>query len=98
MTTASDILSSQGITAALLFAPVGVALGLAFFLSLRVNARLYVTGKSVGMAIAIHLTRIVGAAVAFGLVATQGAGALLGAFAGFLLARLVVARPPRETS
>lgn len=98
MTAFPDSLSMDGATAALLFLPVGLVLGLAFFLSLRSNTRLYIEGGRIGTAIAIHLARIIGAGIAFFLISTQGAGALIGAFAGFLLARLTVTRPARKRS
>lgn len=96
MTAVSDFFAAGGVAAALLFLPVGVTLGLAFFLSLRANTRLYVTGGNVAAAIAVHFARFLGAGGAFFLISTQGAAALIGAFAGFLLARLAVVRPGRE--
>ena len=82
------------------FAPIvtallGAALGFAYFRALRLNARLYVAGGPLWRPVALHLVRIVGVVSTFVLISLHGAGALLGALAGFLAARLIVVRPER---
>ena len=77
-------------------APLGAALGFAYFHALRLNARLYVTGGPLWRPVVLHLVRIVGVVLSFVLIAPFGAGALLGALAGFVAARLIVVRPERS--
>jgi hypothetical protein len=70
-------------------AALGLAAGLAYLAVLRVNVRLYVSGGAAWRPILLHTVRIAGAVLVFWALATQGAGALLGGFAGFLAARLI---------
>jgi F1F0 ATPase subunit 2 len=71
---------------------LGAALGFAYFRALRLSARLYVAGGPMWRPVVLHVVRIVGVVAAFVLIAPHGAGALLGALAGFVAARFVVVR------
>ena len=74
-----------------LFGLVGLVLGAAQFASLSVNVRLYTGMASRGVAAGFHFARLVLAVAAWLAVARFGhALGLLGAFAGFLVARPLV--------
>ena len=55
--------------APIIAAPLGAALGFAYFHALRLNARLYVTGGPLWRPVVLHLVRIAGAVSAFVLIA-----------------------------
>jgi F1F0 ATPase subunit 2 len=74
----------------------GVALGLAYFAALRWNVTLYLSPGSTRKAIALHLARLAGIGVGLYLAARGGAGPLLAATLGVLVARVALTRPPRE--
>jgi len=77
----------------MLFGGAGFALGIAHFVTLRANVRLYVTPGPVWRPIALNLLRLgmtgaaFAAAVVFG-----GAIAVLAGLTGFLLARAMLVR------
>jgi F1F0 ATPase subunit 2 len=75
---------------------LGAALGFAYFSALRLNARLYLAEGPLWRPVVLHLLRIVGVVSAFVLIAPYGAGALLGALAGFVVMRFVLVRPERS--
>jgi F1F0 ATPase subunit 2 len=75
---------------------LGAALGFAYFNALRLNARLYLAEGPLWQPVVLHLLRIVGVVSAFVLIAPYGAGALLGALAGFVAMRFVLVRPERS--
>lgn len=74
------------------FVALGLALGAAFFAALRLNARLYLGHAGRLPAALLQVARIGVAGGAFLLAARWGAAALLGTFAGFLVARMVALR------
>ena len=74
------------------FVLIGALLGAGYFVALRLNIEHYVSGRSLGLAVALHLGRVLLAAVGFALIAPSGAVALLGALVGFLLARALALR------
>jgi len=76
-----------------LFGSAGFALGIAHFVTLRANVRLYVAPGPVWQAIALNLLRIGMTVAAFATAAVfGGAIAVLAGLAGFLLARTVLVR------
>jgi F1F0 ATPase subunit 2 len=74
------------------FGILGTLLGAGYFAALRLNVERYLFGRSTGSAVALHLGRLLLAAVAFALIAQAGALALLGALVGFLLSRFIMLR------
>ena len=78
------------------FVLLGALLGAGYFAALRRNVERYVTGRSLGPAVALHLGRLLLAGLAFALIAQAGAAALLGALVGFILARLIAVRPRKS--
>ena len=82
-------------TAALL-ATAGLAVGVAYFGSLRRSVRLSIERHAWWCYLLTALTRIVAAALFFTLAVHRGAPALLAAFAGFLVARLLAVRAARR--
>jgi hypothetical protein len=74
----------------------GAVLGFVYFRALRLNVQLYVNGGALWLPLALHVGRIAAAVLVFGLLTPFGAGALLGALAGFMAARLVLVRPERR--
>lgn len=81
-------LASLGGYAVLGAAMAGLHLGL-----LRLNTRLYLDGGPWWQPAALHLGRMAVTIAGFALVATAGAGAVLAAFGGFLVARATLIRP-----
>jgi N-ATPase, AtpR subunit len=79
-----------------IFAGLGLALGIAFFAALRLNVRLYLARCRPMPAILLHMTRLGGLAAALVLAAQHGAAAILGTLAGLLLARSVSLRGPSQ--
>ncbi len=71
---------------------VGLALGAAYFACLRVTVRAYAASTGRGAAVALTCARLIGAALVFTIAARFGAGALLAAFGGFLVARAIAVR------
>ena len=71
---------------------LGLLLGMGYFAALRQNVEGYLAGRALGPALALHLGRLLLAGLAFVLIAQVGAAALLGALAGFVLARSVALR------
>jgi hypothetical protein len=76
------------------YAAGGFILGLASFTALRANAGLYLAG-GLWRPIGLHLARLAVLAGALILVARQGAGPLLAAAAGLLVARHLVVHRAR---
>jgi F1F0 ATPase subunit 2 len=68
----------------------GLVLGVAHFLGLYANSRLYVQRGATGKAIALHALRIALTSVGLVAIAQFGAAPLLAAFVGFLIARPAV--------
>jgi F1F0 ATPase subunit 2 len=71
---------------------LGALLGAGYFTALRLNVERYLSGRSAGPAVALHLGRLLLAGVGFLLIAKAGAVSLLGALLGFLLARALALR------
>jgi len=71
---------------------LGLLLGMGYFAALRQNVERYLAGRALGPALALHLGRLLLAGLAFVLIAQAGAAALLGALAGFVLARFLALR------
>jgi F1F0 ATPase subunit 2 len=69
------------------FVLLGVLLGAGYFAALRLNVERYLSGRSLGPAVALHLCRLLLAGVGFVLIAQTGTAPLLGALLGFLLVR-----------
>ncbi|MCK5443997.1 MAG: ATP synthase subunit I [Rhodospirillaceae bacterium] len=85
----------------LLFAPflvAGLAVGIAFFAALEINARLYLTPTMHVRAVALHLARMAGAGAGFTAFAAYGGLALLAGLLGFLSARPIYVRWLRRTA
>jgi F1F0 ATPase subunit 2 len=74
------------------FVLLGALLGAGYFAALRLNVRHYLSGRSPGPAVALHLGRLLLAGSGFALIAQAGATPLLGALIGFLLARAAALR------
>jgi F1F0 ATPase subunit 2 len=74
------------------FVVLGLLLGMGYFAALRQNVERYLAGRALGSAVALHLGRVLLAGLAFVLIAQTGAASLLGALAGFVLARFVALR------
>lgn len=68
----------------------GVTVGMAHFLLLSANARLYTAGGSWRKAGLLHASRLALTAALLWLVAQAGAIALIAALAGFLVARSIL--------
>ena len=77
------------------FVLLGVLLGAGYFTALRQNVERYLAGAPLGPSLALHLGRLLLVGLAFALIARAGAPALLGALAGFLLARAFAVRLAR---
>jgi hypothetical protein len=76
-------------------AALGVALGAAHFVTLRLNTRLYLGGGPLWRGLALHGLRLGATGAAFGLAArTGGAAVLVAVLGGFLLARWGLVAPP----
>jgi F1F0 ATPase subunit 2 len=83
-------------TEIVLFGALGVALGAAYFGGLYWNVRLLAAGGGGPWPVALVGLRFALAAVVLWLAARHGASALLAAFAGFLVARLITLRIARR--
>ena len=77
------------------FALLGTMVGAGYFAALRHNVEHYLSPRSLGAAVMLHLARLVLAGIAFALTAQAGAVPLLGALSGFLLARALAIRSIR---
>jgi len=75
------------------YAVLGAAMAGLYLCLLRVNTRLYLDGGPWWKPILLHLGRMAVMIVGFAAAATGGAGAVLAAFGGFLLARAALIRP-----
>ncbi|HLN49861.1 MAG TPA: ATP synthase subunit I [Steroidobacteraceae bacterium] len=71
---------------------VGFALGMSYFASLRLTVQAYAAPRGWRAAMALTGARLIGALIVFSIAARFGAGALLAAFGGFLIARTVAMR------
>lgn len=78
--------------ATLLSVPWGLAVGVAYFLALRHNARLYLAPGPIWRPLALLLARMFGAAAALGGLVWVGWAPALAGLAGFSLARPLVVR------
>jgi F1F0 ATPase subunit 2 len=74
------------------FVLLGALLGAAYFAALRRNVGRYLSGRSLGPTLALHLGRLLLAGLGLVLIAQAGAVPLLGALLGFLLARSLALR------
>lgn len=77
------------------FALLGTMVGAGYFAALRYNVERYLSPRSLGAAVMIHLARLVLAGIAFALIARAGVAPLLSALLGFLLARALAIRSIR---
>jgi len=94
-------MSGAGIVAsgvlALVAVPAGIALGLGYFTALRRSVHaLAAAGVGLNVALAT-LARIAVAVAAFAVCAHLGGAVLVGAFAGFLIARAICVQRVRAT-
>jgi len=71
---------------------VGFALGMGYFACLRLTVQAYVARTGWRAAAALTCARLIGALIVFSIAARFGAGALLAAFGGFLIARTIALR------
>ncbi len=71
---------------------VGFALGAGYFACLRFTVRAYVASTGLRAVVALTCARLIGAVIVFSIAARFGAGALLAAFGGFLVARTIAVR------
>lgn len=78
--------------ATLLALPWGLAVGVAYFLALRVNAALYVGGGPVWQPILLMFARMAGAVALLGALVPFGWAPVLAGLAGFGVARPLVTR------
>ncbi len=78
------------------FGLLGALLGAGYFTALRHNVERYLAGAPLGPSLALHVGRLALAGIALALIAKAGAAALLGALAGFLLARALAVRLARS--
>ena len=76
------------------FVLLGALIGAGYFTVLRLNVPYYLSGRSLGPAIGLHLGRLLLVGTGFFLIAPAGAVPLLAALCGFVLARAVP--PPIE--
>jgi hypothetical protein len=81
----------------ILMAPIGFGLGVLYFAALRRTAALLAVRRAIRPAVAFTAARGLAAIGVFGFAAWLGAGPLLSAFAGFLLARWSALRQVRGT-
>jgi len=80
----------------LLFGALGLALGAVYFGGLAWTVRLFLSGRGAMLPAALTGVRFALAAAALLLAARHGAPALLAAFAGFLVMRLVALQLARR--
>lgn len=76
-------------------AALGFGLGWAYFALLRWNTALYLRGRRRGLALVLQLLRFAVLALVLWQLARVSAWALLAAFAGFLVARVLALRGAR---
>ena len=76
----------------------GFGFGLAYFAALRRSVDLYAAGRGPLVPALLTAVRIALAIAVFAVAAKSGATALLGAFAGFLVARAVAVRAARRVA
>jgi len=69
----------------LLFTCLGMLMGATYLAALAFNVRLYCEGRSKTLGVSIHILRLLGTAVGFGLIALAGAMPLLLSLLGFQL-------------
>ena len=74
------------------FVLLGALLGAGYFAALRLNVERYLSGRSPGPAVALHLGRLLLAGVGFVLIAQAGAVPCSARSLGFLLARSLALR------
>jgi N-ATPase, AtpR subunit len=91
----ATIISNPALLSAMLVA--GFAFGLVYFAMLRRTAALHGSGHSWFELTMLILGRVAGAAILFTFAATLGAGPLLTAFLGFLLARSAILHTVRRS-
>ena len=89
-------MTSHDTTAVAVFAAAGLVLGMGYFASLRRGVRIAVARHAWLPYMLLALARIAAAALFFTFAARWGMAALLGALAGFLLARQLAARAARR--
>ena len=77
------------------FVLLGALIGAGYFAVLRLNVACYLSGRSLGPAVALHLGRLLLAGIGFALIAPAGAVPLLAALCGLVLARAVVLKLTR---
>lgn len=75
---------------------VGIGLGFAYFAAMRRSAESYLAGRGWIIPLALTAARLAGAVVVLAVAAHFGAGSLLAAFGGFLIARVIVLRRVRR--
>ena len=80
----------------ILMAPIGFGLGILYFAALRRTAALLAVRPAILAAVALTAARGAAAVGVFGFATWLGAGPLLSAFAGFLLARWSALRQVRR--
>lgn len=81
----------------LAFGSLGALIGVAYFAALGWNVRFYLRGCRGWAAGATHAARLIAVVLCFTAIARgAGAGALLGAFAGFLAVRTMAVRSVRR--
>ena len=68
----------------------GAALAIVYLAALALNVRLYMAAVPAWRSVGLHVMRLGATLLAFTLLARVGAAALVGALAGFSIARLVV--------
>jgi F1F0 ATPase subunit 2 len=86
---------AQALRDAAPFVLLGALLGAGYFAALRLNVDRYISSRSLAPALALHLGRLLLVGIVFALIAQIGAVPLLGALAGFLLARSLAIRRAR---
>lgn len=69
----------------LLFACLGMLMGATYLAALAFNVRLYCEGRPITLGVSIHILRLLGTALGFGLIALAGAIPLLLSLLGFQL-------------
>jgi len=74
----------------------GLGCGLVYFWALKRSVDLLVAGRGWSMPLCLTLSRIIAIAAAFTALAWSGAGPLLGAAVGFLIARTISVRAARR--
>jgi len=70
----------------------GAVVGTLYFVLLYRSVQLHATGAGVTRVLPLHIFRVALAVSSFWIIAQQGAGSLVFALSGFLIARLLVQR------